>query len=72
MRVLIGRVVHGQVVIEGGQLAEGASVMVLALDEGTFDVGPEDEAELLERIAEGDPGEFVDEAELFERLRSQG
>jgi len=70
MRVATGRVVGGQIVLEGEPLAEGAVVTVVAReDEDTFDVSPEEERALLDAIAQADRGQVVGWDTLREQLR---
>ena len=65
MRMATGKVVKGRVVLEGEPLPEGASVTVIVGDgEETFDLTPDEEAELLESIAQANAGNTrpIDEA----------
>ncbi len=74
MRVATGRVVAGRVVLdpEGEPLEEGITVTVLAPShDETVKLSPEEEASLLEAIAEADAGDFVDAEEVLRELRSQ-
>ena len=72
MRVASGKVVSGKVEIEDQPFEDGTTVVVIAADESeTFELGPEDEAELLARIAELDRGEWVDGADFLARLKKQ-
>ncbi len=60
MKLLLGKVVDGQVVVESERLEEGASVTVLVeADEEPFDVTPEEKSALLEAMAQIRRGEFV-------------
>ena len=69
MKVATGKVVGGKVVLEGVSLEEGTSVTVLAKDDdGSFDLTPEQEAELLLSIAEADRGETVSAEEVLAKL----
>ena len=71
MQVASGKVVHGQVVVEG-ELPEGADVMLLTLDgEETFEVDAELEAILLESIAQGQRRETISAEELLREMRSR-
>jgi len=71
MHVASGKVVRGQVVVEG-ELLEGADVMLLTLDgEETFEVDAELEAILLESIAQGQRGETIPAEELLREMRSR-
>ncbi len=70
MKVATGTVIDGKVVVEGEALAEGATVtVVLREDDETFELTAEEEAELLESIAEIERGAFITGEELLERLR---
>ncbi len=69
MQLATGTVVDGKVVVEGLDLVEGETVTVLTQkDEEEVHLSPEDEAELLEAIAEADRGETISAEELFSRL----
>jgi len=69
MKVTIGTVVNGKVVVEGAPLPEGAVVAVLArgADE-PFRLTSADEEELLAAMAEIERGEFVTLDQLLETL----
>ena len=69
MKVATGKVVEGKVVVEGVTLEEGSVVTVIAREaKGTFELTPEEEAELLLSIAEADRGETVSGEEALESL----
>lgn len=68
MRITSGKVVGGRVVVEGESLSEGATVTILVLDERTFTLTAEQEAALLESIAEADRNDLVDAGDLFRDL----
>lgn len=69
MQVATGIVVDGKVVVEGLELPEGETVLVLTREaEGEIHLSPEEEAELLEAVAEADRGETISAEELFARL----
>ena len=71
MQVASGKVVHGQVVVEG-ELPEGADVMLLTLDgEVTFEVDEALEKILLESIAQGERGETISAEDLLREMRSR-
>ncbi len=73
MRVTTGKVVSGKVVVEGEPLVEGATVTVLAPeDQPTFELGPNEEAELLKAIDQVRRGEVVDGDELLNELGGDG
>jgi len=62
------KVVNGSIVVEGEPLDEGTVVTVLVSDEHGFTLTPEEEATLLESIAEADRGQFVDARDVLKRL----
>ncbi len=69
MRVVKGRVVSGNVIVEGEPLAEGAVVtIIVSEDDETFRLGPEEEQALLASIAEAESGETVSGEEVLRRL----
>ena len=68
MRVTKGRVVGGQIVVEGESLSEGSIVTILVPDERSFTLNEQDEAALLEAIAEADGGELVDAEDVLRKL----
>ena len=73
MKVATGTVIGGKVVVEGETLAEGEAVTVVLREDGeTFELSPEDEAELLESIAAIERGEFISAEQLLDRLRRFG
>lgn len=69
MKVATGKVIDGKVVVEGVSLEEGASVTVIAKDDdGSFELTPEQEAELLLSLAEADRGETISAEEVLAKL----
>ena len=69
MKIATGKVVDGKVVLDGVALEEGASVTVLARDDGGgLELTPEEEAELLLAIAEADRGDMVSANEVLAKL----
>jgi len=71
MQIASGKVIDGQVVVEG-DLPEGSSVTLLAFDgEEEFEVDAELEAVLLESIAQGQRGETISAGELLREMRSR-
>lgn len=69
MQVTTGTVVDGKLVIEGVDLPDGETVVVLAREnEVEVHLSAEEEAELLEAIAEVDSGDTNSLEELFARL----
>ena len=70
MQIATGKVVAGKVVVDGLPLVEGEVVTVLTRGaEAAVHLSPEEEAEILEAIAEADRGETISPEELFARLR---
>ena len=73
MKLATGIVIDGKVVVEGTPLTEGATVTVMLSDGAeTFDLRPEDEAELLESVAAIERGDYVSGADFLDRLRQFG
>ena len=68
MRITKGKVVDGRVIVEGESLIEGSTVTILVCDQRTFTLTGEDEAALLEAIAEADRGELLDAEGVFKKL----
>lgn len=68
MRITRGRVVGGQIVVEGEPLREGSTVAILVPNERRFTLDGEEEAVLLEAIAEADRGEMVDAEDVLSQL----
>jgi len=69
MRIVSGKVLAGKVVMDGAPFEEGTEVTVIAADEVEgFELGPEEEAELLDAIAAADRGELVDGREFLAKL----
>lgn len=68
MRITKGKVIGGHVVVEGESLREGSTVTVLVPDERTFTLSDEDEAALLEAIAEADSGDLFDAEDVLKQL----
>lgn len=73
MKITKGKVVSGQVVVEGDALEEGTTVTILAPEANeTFELNPEDEAALLAAIAEADRGDVISAEELLDELSGRG
>ncbi len=69
MLITTGRVTEGRIELVGETLPDGTTVTILAAEDGeTFEVNPEEEARLLEAIAESERGEVVSAAELLEQI----
>jgi hypothetical protein len=72
MKVAVGKVVAGKVVVEGDALREGATVTILAPeDDESFELSSEDEAELVAALAEANAGHFVSTSELLREIGRQ-
>jgi hypothetical protein len=69
MRITKGRVVNGQIIVEGEHLDEGAVVTVLVSDQKTFTLTDSEEAILLETIAEADREDLLSANDVLKRLR---
>ena len=69
MQVATGTVIAGRLVVEGLDLPDGETVIVLTREtEEEVHVSRDEEAELLEAIAEADRGATISADELFARL----
>jgi hypothetical protein len=69
MGISTGMVVDGKVLVDGMTLPEGAVVTVVTREssQGVL-LSPEEEAQLLEAIAEAERGDTISAEELFARL----
>jgi hypothetical protein len=71
MRIATGKVVSGKVVVEGEPLEEGATVTVLAREsDETFAASEQEEAKLLESLAEAARGDTIPAHTLVRDLGS--
>ncbi len=68
MRISKGKVVGGQVIVDGDPLDEGSTVTVLVSDEHTFTLNAEDEAALLQAIAEADRDDLLDGDDVIKKI----
>jgi hypothetical protein len=69
MKLVTGKVVGGKIEVEVESLKEGSTVTVLAHeDDATFELTPEQEAELSRRIQVVESGRFVNGDELLNEL----
>jgi hypothetical protein len=69
IKLITGKVVRGKIEVEGESLKEGSTVTVLAPeDDETFELSPQQEAELARRIPEVENGRFVNGDELLSEL----
>ena len=71
MGITRGRVVGGQIIVEGEPLKEGSTVTILFPEERTFELNEANEAGLLAAIAEADRGEALDADNVLSRLRDR-
>jgi hypothetical protein len=69
MQIATATVIAGKLVVEGLDLPDGETVVVLAREvDGEVRLSPEDERDLLEAVAAADRGETISLEELYERL----
>ena len=68
MRITKGKVVNGHIEVEDEALDEGSSVTVLVSDESTFTLTDQEEAALLDSIAEANRGGLLDVKDVLQRL----
>ena len=69
MGIVTGKVVEGKVLVDGMELPEGAVVTVVTREPSQgVRLTPDEEARLLEAVAEADRGETIPAKELFDRL----
>jgi hypothetical protein len=70
MRVTSGKVVSGQIVVEGEPLPDGSVVTVLARDvDESFELDATAEANLLLSLAEADRGQLIPAEEVLRTFR---
>ena len=68
MRITKGKVVGGQVIVEGDPLDEGSTVTVLISDERTFTLDAENETALLQAIAEANRDDLVNGDDVIKNI----
>ena len=68
MRISKGKVVDGQVIVEGDPLNEGSTVTILVSDETTFTLNAEDKAALLQAIAEADQNDLNSVEDVIKKI----
>jgi hypothetical protein len=68
MRITKGKVVGGQVVVEGDPISEGSTVTILVSDEITFTLNAEDEADLLQAIADAEQKDLVSGENVIKKI----
>ena len=66
MRITKGKVVNGNIIVEGESLNEGSVVTVLVSDEHTFTLTAAEEATLLESIGQANRGELLDAEDVMD------
>ena len=71
MHTVRARVRNGRLLVdEPTDLPDGSEVELAVLDDGTWDLSPEQHAELKGRLASSDPAKRVAAADVFARLRA--
>jgi hypothetical protein len=68
MRITKGKVINGHIEVEDEILDEGSSMTVLVSDESTFSLTDEEEAALLDSIAEANRRDLLDAKDVLRRL----
>ena len=68
MRITQGKVVDGQVIVEGDSLNESSTVTILVSDETTFTLNSEDEFALLQAIAEADQNDLNSGEDVIKKI----
>jgi hypothetical protein len=68
MRITKGKVLDGQVIVEGDPLNEGSTVTILVSDETTFRLNAEDEAALLQAIGEANQNDLVSGEDVIKKI----
>lgn len=71
MRVTSGKVVSGQIIVDGEPLPDGAVVTILARDaDESFELDAAAEAELLLSLSEADRGELISAEDVLRTFRN--
>ena len=71
MLITTSKVHDGTIQLDGESLPEGAIVTVLTHEgDETFELGPEQEAQLLAAIGEAERGEAITGSQLLQQIRS--
>lgn len=68
MRITKGRVINGHIEVEGEALDEGPSLTVLVSEENTFTLTEQEEAALLDSIAEANREKLLNAKDVLGRL----
>jgi hypothetical protein len=72
VKVITGKVINGRVELPPGEIAEGATVVVVTADDSEpVTLTAEQEQELTEALEAVARGEFVDGDELLARLKAR-
>jgi hypothetical protein len=72
MKIVTGKIVEGQVVVEDMPFDEGATVTVFSRDDSdSFELTPEQETEMLLSLEEADRGDVMSATDLLKSLRPQ-
>lgn len=70
VRITTGKVVSGKVVIDGDPLPEGSAVTIVTSEESEeFELGPAEEAALLESLEQANNGLTVPAEEVLSKLQ---
>ena len=69
MLVTTGKVNGGSIEVEAGSLPDGATVTILAIEDGeVFELDPADEAMILGAIAEAERGDVVNASDVLRQI----
>ena len=69
MLVTTGKVTGGAIEVEAGSLPEGATVTILATEDGeVFELNSSDEAMILAAIAEAERGEVINASDVLRQI----
>ena len=68
--LLTGKIVDGNIVVDGDLVPEGATVTVIIHDDEPHELSPEQVQELKDAIADMERGEYITAEELLEELRT--
>ena len=69
MLVTTGKVTGSAIEVEPGSLPEGATVTILATEDGeVFELNSSDEARILPAIAEAERGEVINASDLLRQI----
>lgn len=69
MKIVTGKIVAGQIVVEDMPFDEGSSVTIISQDDtASFELTPEEETELLLSLEEAECGNTISAKDLLESL----